>query len=124
MTAAARRALEARIAAWILSGRPSTDRDLVAAEEFRARRDRRAHPDGRPDTGGRWYPAAGERCGCCEGLRAPSRAYPWSLAHHCRTAAHVGELYGVPAADVRRLARVLDAWVARPAPAAAEGGAP
>lgn len=76
-----------------------------AAEEYIKRQDRRSHPSGSCDKGGRWYPDESERCECCESIREPSRAYPWSLMIHCRTARHVANLYGVDKADVRRAAR-------------------
>ena len=76
-----------------------------AIETYKARRDRVSGPVGRRDGAGRWYPAESERRACCDHIRAPSRAWPWSLLRHCCTAAHVANLYGVQAADVRRGAR-------------------
>lgn len=73
-----------------------------AAQEYLDRQDRRSHPAGRKDSGGRWYPSAEERRACCDGVRSPSRAWPWSLMVHCRTAAHVARLYGVEERELRR----------------------
>lgn len=79
-----------------------------AARKYIARRDRRKHPSGRFDGGGRWYPDENEARQCCATIRAPSRRWPYSLMLHCRTARHVAALYGVEVSDVRRAARRLD----------------
>jgi len=83
---------------------------VQAAQEFIARRDRRSHPDGRTDNGGRWYPSDDENINrtVTSTIRSPTRAYPWSYMHACRTAAHVAELFGVDATDVRSIAKTLD----------------
>lgn len=81
-----------------------------AAHTFVARRDRREHPDGSEEgTARRWYPSDREFCECCKSIRNPSRAWPWSLMIHCRTAEHVAHLFDVDASDVRRRARQIDA---------------
>jgi len=80
----------------------------AAAREYLARRDRRKHPAGRFDNGGRWYPDESEARACCATIRAPSRRWPYSLMLHCRTAKHVAALYGVETSDVRRAAKRLD----------------
>ena len=46
-------------------------------------------PQGRSDNGGRWYPSDDERCECCDGVREPSRSYPWSYYKDCFTLRHV-----------------------------------
>jgi hypothetical protein len=78
-----------------------------AAGEYLARQERRVHPKGKFDNGGRWYPADEEMRDCCRGLRNPSIAYPYSYWNHCRSATHVAELYGVSRkellAEVREL---------------------
>jgi len=79
-----------------------------AAREYIARRDRRKHPLGHFDGGGRWYPSEDETRSCCATIRAPSRRWPYSLMLHCRTIRHVAALYGVEASDVRRAAKRLD----------------
>jgi len=82
-------------------------RKLAAAlADFLSRQDRTSNPDGTFDKAGRWYPSDSERCDCCTAVRGPSRAYPYSYMTHCRTAAHVAKLHGVPLADLRRAARV------------------
>ena len=76
-----------------------------AAWEYLNRRDRRTHPDGKSDASRRWYPSSQESQSCCRGIRAPSRAYPWSYMTHCRTVAHIANLYDVDEPALRRLAR-------------------
>jgi hypothetical protein len=91
-----------------LASYTATMRPLVlreAVELYLARRDRRSHPAGSFDSAHRWYPTAQERCDCCD-VRRPSRAYPYSLLVHCRTAEHIAHLYGIAyddlAAAIRR----------------------
>ena len=81
---------------------------LKAAQEYLNRRDRVTHPDGEFDKAGRWYPSGSEECDCCSSIRVPSRAYPYSYMVHCRTAAHVANLFGVDVRDVRRAARQIE----------------
>jgi len=76
-----------------------------AYQTYLARQERREHPEGRRDKAGRWYPSAAEEQDCCRAVRSPSRAYPWSLMLHCRSAEHVARLCGVePAALKARIA--------------------
>jgi hypothetical protein len=87
-----------------MSSRKSTrhGRKLQAAyEAYVARQDRSQHPDGRCDSGGRWYPSESEQQACCRGIRSPSRSYPWSLMTHCRTLDHVAHLHGLDPAELR-----------------------
>ena len=81
---------------------------LDAAQQFIARRDRLEHPGGEIDNAKRFWPADDERCACCDSIRSPSRAYPWSYMTHCRTAEHVAALHDVDAKAVRAVARELD----------------
>jgi hypothetical protein len=53
------------------------------------------------DEGGRFYPSEKEARDCCANIRAPSRAFPFSLMKHCRTAKHIAKLYGVTEKAVR-----------------------
>ena len=69
------------------------------------RRDRREHPEGQFDNAMRWYPSNEEQQTCCRAIRTPSRAYPYSLMVHCRTAQHVANLCGVETSELRRAAR-------------------
>lgn len=61
-------------------------------ELYSRRQSRLEHPDGRTDNAGRWYPSDDEKCDCCDHVRSPSRAYPWSYMLHCRTRKHVQSL--------------------------------
>mgnify|MGYP000868061071 CR=1 FL=1 len=79
-----------------------------AARTFIARRDRTAHPSGKFDNAGRWYPSEAETCACCSSVRSPSRAHPFSYMVHCRTMKHVASLYGVSVAELRNEVRRLD----------------
>lgn len=57
-------------------------------------------PSGRRDNGGRWFPSPGEHRPCCDTIRRPSRAFPYTLLAHCRTARHIAQLYGVSRSEV------------------------
>lgn len=81
---------------------------INAAQAYRARRDRELNPQGGFDNAKRWYPSENERCPCCAHVRSPSRAWPFSLMVHCRTAEHVATLFDVDASDLRKAARLLD----------------
>jgi hypothetical protein len=67
------------------------------------------NPDGSFDKQGRWYPDI--QCPHCASIRAPSRAFPYSLLVHCRTAKHVyhahrlGTQTGVSELEFVRLCR-------------------
>jgi hypothetical protein len=76
-----------------------------AVKVYADRKVRLTHPAGKFDGGGRWYPAETETCDCCRGIRSPSRAWPYSLMTHCRTAEHVAHLCGVDAKELRKAAR-------------------
>lgn len=83
---------------------------LLAALEFVKRQARLTHPEGRFDSGGRWYPdREREKRECCQGIRSPSRRWPYSLLVHCRTAEHVARLYGVSKRDIMRAVPVVTA---------------
>jgi hypothetical protein len=73
----------------------------LAVSEYVARKIRRHHPSGDFDKSSRWYPREGEMCECCKSIRTPSRAYPYSLMAHCRTMAHVANLFEVKLADLK-----------------------
>ena len=77
-------------------------------QEYIYRRHRHYEPVGRYDNAGRWYPTEGEALDCCRHIRSPSRAYPYSLLAHCRTAKHVAALFDVPPKLVLRRARLMD----------------
>lgn len=80
---------------------------IVAAGKYLRRRGRLENPDGKFDKGGRWYPADGEWRDCCNRIRYPSRAYPYSYMKHCRSVEHVAALCNADVRLVRRAARSL-----------------
>jgi len=85
-----------------------TEQEMAAAREWLDRKSRRTHPHtGRTGKGGQWYPSDTEQQQCCKYIRRPSRAWPWSLMTHCRTAKHVARLYGVDEPRLKQLAREM-----------------
>jgi hypothetical protein len=74
--------------------------EIKAAIEYLHRDCRSRHPDGHSEKGSKWYPSDTERQVCCSYVREPSHAYPWSLAHHCRTKVHVEKLFGLEAGAI------------------------
>jgi len=77
------------------------DKNIVAARQtYRERQARAAHPDGKFDRAGRWHPSAAEWRDCCSSVRSPTRAWPYSLMKHCRSAEHVAELFNVKRSEV------------------------
>jgi hypothetical protein len=84
---------------------PSSQASAVLAD-YNALRERRRNPAGRFDQAGRWYPA--QRHSCCDRIRGPSRAYPYSYLVHCRTLEHVLHDHGADE-EVRREVRSLEA---------------
>ena len=70
------------------------------------RQSRYAHPFGKFDTGHCWEPDDGERRKCCDSVRTPSRVRPYTLMQHCRTLAHIAQLYDV---DLRALRTMVAA---------------
>ena len=76
-----------------------------AVSTYLSRKDRRAHPDGTFDRAGRWYPSDEEYQSCCDKIRGPTRAFPYSYMTHCRTVEHVANLCGVDARDLRQRVR-------------------
>lgn len=66
-------------------------------------------PDGRSsNTANRWYPTDQERRPCCNAIRSPSRAWPWSLYRHCHSVQHIANLHGVSATELRRAIRARE----------------
>jgi len=57
------------------------------------RKNRILHPNGRFDRGGRWYPKDEEDQECCSHIRSPSRDFPYSLMTHCRSRAHIMNVF-------------------------------
>lgn len=75
---------------------------LNAVKEFLAREARSRNPDGFFDRGGRFFPSDKEACACCVGIRQPSKAYPFSLMNHCRSAEHIAHLFDIDAKIFRK----------------------
>lgn len=84
------------------------DTDLLArAVEalHQARKARKAHPQGKQDKSGRWYPSAEENAdNFTAGVRSPSAAWPWSYMLAARTKKHIKALAAVNPAYVIRMA--------------------
>lgn len=75
---------------------------ITTAVQFVALQERKIHPLGAFDKAGRWYPnEKAEKAHCCSTIRQPSRRYPYSLMHHCRTLKHVCNVYGTDIKQVR-----------------------
>ena len=66
---------------------------LEVAKIYLDRKNRLSHPEGTFDKGGRFYPDKFEDRDCCKFIRSPSRSYPYSLMHHCRSIDHIANLY-------------------------------
>ena len=79
--------------------------DLSAAHEAFRRKVRLSHPAGKFDKAGVFH--LEERCDCCEGLRRPCPARPYSEMHHARSLTHVAQLYDVPVLHIRRLVKAI-----------------
>jgi hypothetical protein len=84
-----------------------TQRLEEATYEWLARQDRSKHPEGSFDNKRRWYPDSAERQSCCNSIREPSAAYPYSLMLHCRTVRHLALRYNVRLADLQRRAKEI-----------------
>ncbi len=76
---------------------------IKATEEYLSRKDRSSHPDGSFDKAKRWCPNDVEECEACSSIRAPSRAYPFSLMTHCRSIGHIANKYKVDASILRKI---------------------
>lgn len=90
---------------------PTTYQPSPAAQSILDRYDRLQsrdeHPDGRFDCAGRWYPTTS--LPCCDRIRSPRRAYPYSYMVHCRTLDHVLAEMGADEETRREVKSVL-AW--------------
>jgi len=80
---------------------------------YAQRKRRDIMPEGKKDTSGRWYPTTREDAeGDGSKARPPSRAWPWSYWHRCRTLQHCRVLVdralaGLPVpADVAKVCEV------------------
>jgi len=80
----------------------------AALDVYQKRQARTAHPAGKTDKAGRWYPSDDEYLECCNSIREPSRAYPWGYMTHCRSLPHVAALTGVDPVALKKLARLAN----------------
>ena len=80
-----------------------TQKLRTAAERYLDLNSRKIHPDGWFDGGKRWYPD--HSLACCESIRTPSRAYPYSLLTHNRSLGHVARETGYTPAIFRTAVR-------------------
>lgn len=78
----------------------ATNQIEQAYQAWKKLQNRETNPDGKFDSGGRWYPSKSEEQACCAGIRSPSRAHPYSHLVHCRSVEHVARKFGV---DVKAL---------------------
>ena len=78
---------------------PTTESEELALDKalkcYLARKNRSENPSGHFDSGGRWYPDLQEKCIFCNGIRPPSRSFPYSLLTHCRSMTHIAQLFDV-----------------------------
>lgn len=79
----------------------------AAAHLYIERKNGQGRPLGKTGGGGRWYPDDREFCDCCENVRSPSRAWPWSLYKHCFSVDHAASLFNADATTARKIARQL-----------------
>jgi hypothetical protein len=84
------------------------DNDAVnAAITYIRRRDRDEHPAGSFDSAKRWYPDPSENLNTAY-YRSPSRSWPFSYMHACRTAQHCSHLHEADVSTVRSIANRID----------------
>lgn len=84
---------------------PYSARVAAALYRWHNLQSRKINPSGTFDKQGRWYPDDDEREECCDSIRSPSRAYPYSYMVHCRSYEHVARKYCVDIKDLRREAK-------------------
>ncbi len=80
---------------------------VEAAIEYLRRKNRISHPSGKCDNGGRWYPF-GKDEQVMASVRAPSREWPWSYMHACRTVGHCARLYDIDEQELRGIVRAIN----------------
>jgi hypothetical protein len=81
---------------------------------FQRRKSRAEHPTGKFDKQSRWYPDAAEHQECCDRVRKPSAAWPYSLMVHCRTKKHIARLVLSRHIETCQLCRVTERLTAKP----------
>ena len=78
---------------------------IEIAQECIDLQSRKINPKGSFDDGGRWYPET--KFGCCNNIRGPSRAWPYSYLMHCRTISHMAKQYMVDEKELRKAVRAI-----------------
>lgn len=68
---------------------------LATVREYISLRDRVTNPDGTFDKQGRFYLDGRSEYSCCQGIRSPSKRFPYSEMKHGRTLKHVATKNGV-----------------------------
>lgn len=81
--------------------------EILAACFYLKRRDRDAHPEGYFDQAGRWY-AQGRDAQVMTLCRLPSRAWPFSENHACRTLSHCARYHDADELTSRRIANAIE----------------
>jgi len=77
---------------------------LKAALMYLERQVGAAHPEGRKDNGGRFYPS-GRDFEVLANVREPTRTYPWSYYKACLSIKHCSAYYEADAKAVRKAAK-------------------
>ena len=73
---------------------------IEAVKEYNRRKNGGSLP-GHFDRAGRFYSDPSDVCECCKGIRSPTRAWPLSILHHCKTAKHIATLYGIEEKELK-----------------------
>ena len=83
---------------------------LLASNEYRKLKSRDEHPGGLFDKAGRF--TLSPRLACCQGIRTPSRNFPYSEMAHARSALHVAHANGLASRqiDIVQFSRLLDKY--------------
>lgn len=76
--------------------------EIEVAVEYLKRKYRYTYPDGH-SKGKKWYPYEIEHAKCCDTIRSPSNAYPWSLMIHCKSLKHLCTLHDANISKVRKI---------------------
>ena len=83
---------------------------FLAATQYRKMKSGQASPSGKFDNGGRFK--ISPRLACCQGLRDPSRQFPFGQRDHGRTALHIAHANGIEGRqnDIVQFAHLMDKY--------------
>lgn len=83
---------------------------LLASNEYRKLKSRDDHPGGSFDNAGRF--TLSPRLACCQGIRTPSRNFPYSQMAHGRSALHIAHVHGLASRqnDIVQFSLLLDKY--------------